>query len=150
MHTNSTNGSVKTSKPQQTNLQQQKPQTSQTSRKPAAQSQSTSFQAYVAEKQQAKAATTQNLTQRGLNDSTAKFMISKILNGDLENMATNSTNSTKVITTQLNTTNNNNVNGTKSSLNLAATEKPNKVSSFVYFCLTLYFPQFLATFCLTS
>lgn len=76
-------------------------------------------------------------------------MISKILNGDLENISTNSTNSAKVITssaathnnsttvnnTHNNNTNNNNnhnsaINGTKSSLN---TEKPNKVSSFYFF-----------------
>jgi len=81
-----------------------------------------SFQKYVIEKQQGK----QQITQRTPNDSTTKFMISKILNGDLENIATNSSNSNKSFA----------LNVTKSSMN---NEKPAKVGLFK---LVFYFNLF--------
>lgn len=145
VHTNSTTGSGKNSKPQ-TVHQQQKPQTSsQVSRsKPQ---QSSSFQTYATtEKQHQRQQIKPHYSQRGLNDSTTKFMISKILNGDLESITTNSTNSAKVLNNTTSSTTvtamatavaatqnnvhstNSTINGTKSSLN---TEKPIKVSVFI-------------------
>lgn len=150
MHTNSTTGSGQNGKPQ-TVHQQQKPQTSsQVSR--SKQQQLSSFQTYATtEKQQQQQQIKPQYSQRGLNDSTTKFMISKILNGDLENITTNSTNSAKVLNNPTSSTTvtamaktvaaaaatQNNVNntnstiiGTKSSLN---SEKPNHKVSGIHF-----------------
>lgn len=92
-----------------------------TSPVPSRKSQASSYQKYVIEKQQVK----QHFTQRTPNDSTTKFMISKILSGELENISTNSSNSNKAFVQ----------NGTKSSLK---DEKAN-LNTKVFKCLILRF-----------
>ena len=93
---------------------------------PPVKSQASSYQKYVIEKQQVK----QHFTHRTSNDSTTKFMISKILNGELENISTNSSNSNKAFVQ-----NSNNNNGTKSSLK---DEKAYSKVSFSYIFVKLF------------